>query len=86
MVTTIQLNENVKRILDRLKIGKQTYEDVIIHLINRVDNDKRRMNELLKEEALEFAEENLRLAKEWEGTLMDGLDKSERWKELDEEI
>ena len=40
------------------------------------------MEELLKEEALEFAEESLRIAKEWEGTLMDGLDKNEKWVKL----
>ena len=33
MVTTIQINENVKRTLDRLKTGKETYEEVIWNLI-----------------------------------------------------
>lgn len=79
MVTTIQLNENVKRILDRLKTGRETYEDVIVKLIDKVDNDKKDMDELLKEEALEMAEENLKIAKEWEVTLMDGLDRNEKW-------
>lgn len=79
MVTTIQLNESVKKDLDRLKTEKETYEEVIVNLINKADDDKRKIEELLKEEALEFAEESLKIAKEWEGTLMDGLDKNERW-------
>ncbi len=32
MVTTIQLNEDVKKIL--VKIGRETYEDVIFNMIN----------------------------------------------------
>ncbi len=79
MITTIQLNESVKKELDKLKAGKETYEEVIINLISKVDNDKRKREELLKEEALEFAEESLKISKEWEGTLMDGLDKNEKW-------
>ena len=79
MVTTIQLNENVKKVLDRMKTGKETYEDVIVNLIEKSENDKKQMEELLKEEALEFAEESLKIAKEWESTLMDGLDKNEKW-------
>ena len=79
MVTTIQLNENVKKVLDRMKSGKETYEDVIVNLIEKSENDKKQMEELLKEEALEFAEESLKIAKEWESTLMDGLDKNEKW-------
>jgi len=79
MITTIQLNENVKKELDRLKTEKETYEEVIINLIGKIDGDRRKREELLKEEALEFAEESLKIAKEWEGTLMDGLDKNERW-------
>ena len=79
MVTTIQLNENVKKVLDRMKMGKVTYEDVIVNLIEKSENDKKQMEELLKEEALEFAEESLKIAKEWESTLMDGLDKNEKW-------
>ena len=79
MVTTIQLNENVKKVLDRMKMGKETYEDVIVNLIEKSENDKKQMEELLKEEALEFAEESLKIAKEWESTLMDGLDKNEKW-------
>ena len=86
MVTTIQLSDGVKKTLDELKIGKQTYENVVVSLIDKASRDKKEMKLLLKEEALELAEESLIIAKEWEGTLMDGLDKNERWKELEEEI
>ena len=30
MVTTIQINENVKKALDKMKTNKETYEDVFI--------------------------------------------------------
>ena len=82
MVTTIQLNEDVKKILDRLKIGKQTYEEVILNMMNQLEEQKRKKNELLIEEYKEMAEESLRIAKEWEGTLMDGLDKNEKWEKF----
>lgn len=62
-----------------LKNGKETYEDVIVNLIDKVDADRKKMEGLLKEEALEFAEESLKIAKEWEFALMDGLDKNEKW-------
>ncbi|MEK6741808.1 MAG: hypothetical protein AABX91_01750 [Nanoarchaeota archaeon] len=79
MITTIQLNESVKKTLNMLKNGKETYEDVIVNLIDKVDADRKKMEGLLKEEALEFAEESLKIAKEWEFALMDGLDKNEKW-------
>ena len=79
MITTIQLNESVKKTLNMLKNGKETYEDVIVNLIDKVDADRKKMEGLLKEEALEFAEESLKIAKEWEFALMDGIDKNEKW-------
>jgi len=82
MVTTIQLNEDVKKALDRMKSGKETYEDLIVNLMKSVEKYKREQEELLIEGYKEMAEENLRIAKEWEGTLMDGLDKNEKWEEL----
>ena len=80
MITTIQLNEQVKNSLDRLKESrKQTYEEVIVGLIKFVQMQKKKQEELLIEVCKEMAEESLRIAKEWEGTLMDGLDKNEKW-------
>ena len=67
MITTIQLNENVKRNLDRLKeTSRETYEDVIVKLINKVNNDKKRIKELLIEGCKEMAEESLKITREFE--------------------
>jgi len=79
MVTTIQLNEDVKNALDRLKTNKETYEQVILNLMKIAEKCKREQEQLLIEGYKEMAEESLKSAKEWEGTLMDGLDKNERW-------
>ncbi len=82
MVTTIQLNENVKKALDRMKSNKETYEDVIVNLMKTAEKTKKEQEELLIENYKEMAEESLKIAKEWEGTLMDGLDKNEKWNEF----
>lgn len=80
MITTIQLNENVKNSLNKLKVSeKQTYEEVILRLIKLSEEQKRKQEELLIEGCKEMAKDSLRIAKEWEGTLMDGLDKNEKW-------
>ena len=79
MVTTIQLSEDVKKILDRMKMGKETYEDVILNVVRFVENQKRRREDLLIEGCREMAGESLKISKEWEGTLMEGLDKNEKW-------
>lgn len=79
MVTSIQLNENVKNALDRMKTNKETYEEIILNLMKTAEKCKREQEELLIEGYKEMAEESLKIAKEWEGTLMDGLDKNERW-------
>jgi len=78
MITTIQLNENVKRELDRLKSNKETYEEIIINLMKIVEKCKREQEVLLIEGYKEMAEENLKIEKEWEGTLIDGLE-DEKW-------
>jgi len=66
MVTTIQLNENVKNALDRLKTSKETYEEVILNLLKFVDMQKRKRKELLIEGCRAMAEENLKITKEFE--------------------
>ena len=79
-ITTIQLRESVKRLLDRLKEKRnETYEDVIVKLIDEKEKDKKRLEKLMIEECKEMAEESLKIAKEWDSTLMDGLDKDEKW-------
>jgi len=66
MVTTIQLNENVKKALDRLKTGKQSYEEIILQLMRMVEKYKRSQKELLRQGYKEMALENLAMTKEWE--------------------
>ena len=66
MVTTIQLNEDVKKALDRLKSNKETYEDIIIKMINQTDEQKRKFVELMIEGAKDTAEESLKITKEFE--------------------
>jgi len=79
MVTTIQLNEDVKKALDRMKSNKETYEEVILSLMKFSEEQKRKQKQFLIEGYKEMAEDSLKIAKEWESTLMDGLDKDERW-------
>lgn len=81
MITTIQLNEKVKDSLAKLRTSnKQTYEEIIVNLIKLVEIQKRKQKELMIEGCREMAEDSLKTAKEWEGTLMDGLNKNEKWK------
>ena len=68
MVTTIQLNEDVKNALDKLKSNKETYEQVILNLMKIAEKCKREQEQLLIEGYKEMAEENLRIVKEWEAT------------------
>ncbi|MFH1290370.1 MAG: antitoxin VapB family protein [Nanoarchaeota archaeon] len=66
MVTTIQLSEEVKRELDRLKVAKKTYEDVIVGLIRQAENNKKEQEALLIEGCKVMAEESLKITKEFE--------------------
>jgi len=68
MITTIQLRDNVKNQLDRLKEGRKSYEEVIIGLIGLAEKQKREKEALLIEGCKEMAEESLRITKEWEAT------------------
>lgn len=66
MITTIQLNENVKNALDRLKSNKETYEEVILNLMKIAEKQKRGQEQLLIEGYKEMAEESLKITKEFE--------------------
>ena len=68
MITTIQLRENVKNELDKLKVNKETYEEVILYLMKSVEQNKRQKKEFLIEGCKEMAEESLKTTKEWEAT------------------
>lgn len=66
MVTTIQINENVKKQLDRLKTNRETYEQIILNLMQIVEKCKREQEELLIEGCKATAEESLKITKEFE--------------------
>jgi len=68
MVTTIQLNEDVKKALDRIKAKKETYEDVIVNLMKIAEENKRKQTKLLIEGCKEMAEESLKITKGFEIT------------------
>jgi len=75
MVTTIQLNENVKLALDKLKSNKETYEEIIINLMKIAEKCKREKEQLLIEECKAMAEENLKITKEFEA-----IENLDNWK------
>jgi len=66
MVTTIQLNEDVKNALDRIKSKKETYEQVILYLMQIAEKYRREQEQLLIEGYKEMAKENLKVNKEFE--------------------
>jgi len=66
MVTTIQLNEDVKKELDKFKSNKETYEQTILNLMKTIQEQNRKKEELLIEGCKEMAEENLKITKEFE--------------------
>lgn len=66
MITTIQLNENVKNSLDKLKNNKETYEEVILNLMKFVEKAKREQEQLLIEGYKEMAEESLKICREFD--------------------
>lgn len=69
MITTIQIRENVKDELDRLKeTDKETYEEVILNLMKFVEKYKKEQKKLLVEGYKEMAEESLFIDKEWSVT------------------
>jgi predicted CopG family antitoxin len=66
MVTTIQLNEDVKNALDKLKTNKETYEQVILNLMKIAEKCKREQEQLLIEGCKAMAEESSKITKEFE--------------------
>ena len=66
MVTTIQLNENVKLALDRMKDGRESYEQVILNLMKIAEKCKREQEELLIEGCKVMAKDMIEINKEWE--------------------
>ncbi len=79
MVTTIQLNESVKRELDKMKdSSRETYEDIILKMMIKINEEKRKHKELMIEGAKAMAEDSLRITKEWEATDAE-MDKYWKW-------
>jgi len=67
MITTIQIHENVKRELDRLKESrKETYEELIMRLMEFAEIQKRKQISLMIEGCKEMAGESLKISKEFE--------------------
>ncbi|NCO17779.1 hypothetical protein COT60_04070 [Candidatus Pacearchaeota archaeon CG09_land_8_20_14_0_10_30_9] len=79
MVTTIQLNDNVKKVLNRMKNGKETYESVVLNLIKFSQSHKRQENELLIEGCKEMSKDLIKISEGWDSTLMDGINKDKTW-------
>lgn len=66
MITTIQLNDNVKRALDRIKTSKETYEEIILNLMRIAEKFQREQENLLIEGCKVMAEENIKIARDFE--------------------
>lgn len=66
MITTIQINQNVKEELSKFKEKNETYEQIIINLMKIAERIKRDQEELMIEGCKEMAEENLKITKEFE--------------------
>ena len=66
MITTIQIHEDAKKALDRLKENNESYEEIILSLMKTVEEQKRKQKELLIEGCKEMAEDNLKITKQFE--------------------
>lgn len=75
MITTIQLSEQTKNSLNKMKLDRETYESLIIRMIQLLENKKRKQKEFLIEGCKVMAEENLAITKEFES--IENLDKWE---------
>ena len=67
-ITSIQIRENVKNQLDRIKTIRQSYEEVIVNLLKETEEKRRNEKELLIEGCKEMAVESLKITKDWETT------------------
>ena len=65
MITTIQVNEDLKKILNRLKGKKETYESVIINLVKFFEEQNRKKEEFLIEGAKATAKESVEMTKKF---------------------
>ncbi len=65
MVTSIQIHEEAKQQLNSLKKRRESYEDLILRLVESVELQKRNQNKLVVEGYKEMAKESLKVTKEW---------------------
>ena len=65
-ITTIQIRENVKNQLDKMKAGRESYEEVILNLMKQAEQCKRSQEKLLIEGCKVMAGESLKITKEFE--------------------
>ena len=66
MITTIQLGETTKNALSKFKESKETYEEVILKMLQIIEKQRRHQRDLLIEGCKEMAKENLKITKEFE--------------------
>ena len=66
MITTIQLNDQTKNSLSEIKQQGETYEALIIRMMQLLELKKKKQEELLIEGCKEMAEEDLKITKEFE--------------------
>ena len=77
MITTIQLSEQTKNSLNEMKLDRETYESLIVRMMQLLEVKKREQKELLIEGYKEMAEESLKIAKEFEA--IENLDGRENY-------
>jgi type II secretory pathway predicted ATPase ExeA len=66
-ISSIQLHENVKKELEKHRENpRESYQDIILKLMQAVDKQKREHVKLMIEGAKETAEESLKITKEFE--------------------
>lgn len=64
--TTIQIHEDIKKELDKLKDSKDSYEETIMKLIEQSDSKKKDIEKLMIEGYKAMAKESLKITKEFE--------------------
>ena len=69
MITSIQIRDNVKMALDRMRVmQKETYEEIIVRMMRQLEEQKKRQRDLLIEGCKEMADDSLKITKEFEAT------------------
>jgi predicted CopG family antitoxin len=66
MITTIQLTKDVKCELDKIKLVNQSYEQVILKLLDISQKYEREREQLLIEGCVEMSKENLKMTRHFE--------------------